>query len=746
MTGEIFNSTDQKRNKFFWRYVFAAIIFLMLILIWPLSLLKITDPYVNNRLLKQEGDYSYFYVSSGEYLTTVIKGNGELVPNVAIRLRFQEEVPENASMEAYVFDSEGNVVIDQHISIFPRPENDIYEIPFDLELGKDRSYQFVLAPESDFTIGVYCSNGTSEPAVLLQSSSPALPRALNKVSVVLVVCIWMCGLLLIVSLLFGERLSKVSSCAKSSNIYVPALFSFIGLIVYGQYLADYNTESVEGIGKGIILIVAFTIMSFLCTFARKRELLIMGFMIFIVGSIYLLTFPEGMVPDENTHFYRAFSLAFGNFQAVKFSDVSVGGVLPRAIRDIADKNAVLDFTDTIEIDFKNTSLYSPICYLPQIIGIRIALLFTSKIHLVFMTARWCGFVGAFILYMLALHIAPVGRKFMLVVMMLPMAMQEMTGVTSDAMTNAFSFLFVALVLKYAADNKKLSIRQIVTITIVGTCVALCKLVYAPLLLMALVIPFDLFKDENKTATKNKVVYAAVFAVPLLACAVTNSILGKNLVPVGENVDAALQIKYVLTHIPDTLMIVVRTIVNSSSQWFHEMTGDFLGGLNIRTIPVVTSILLLMLYISARDMKLTDNFKTTKAKWIFGLTFFAGYLIILAILYVSWTTIGYFIIRGIQGRYYIAFLPSLGLFIASLYSGRNVRSAKVQEGKDKLAVAGYNVHKEKDKLVDAEYNVKEEKGEPADDEYSTIGFVVYTHILFIINMIVIVDIFKYLTVN
>ena len=717
MAGENFISTDQKRNKFFWRYVFAAVIFLMLILIWPLSLLKITDPYVNNRLLKQEGDYSYFYVSSGEFLTTVIKGSGGLVPNAAIRLRFQEEVPEDASIEATLFDSEGNVVVDQHISIFPRPENDIYEIPFDLEMGKDRSYQFVLAPESDFTVGVYCTKSTSEPAVLLQSSDPALPRALNKVSVILVVCIWMCGLLFIASMLFGDRLSKVNGYVNSSNIFVPALFSFLGLIIYGQYLIDYNTESIEGLNRGIILIIAFTIMSFLCTFARKRELLIMGFMILIVGSIYLLIFPEGMVPDEKTHFYRAFSLAFGNFQAVKFSDVSVGGVLPRAIRDFADKSAVLDFSDVIELDFKNTSLYSPVCYLPQIIGIRVALLFTSKIHLVFMTARWCGFIGAFILYMLALHIAPVGRKFMLVVMMLPMAMQEMAGVTSDAMTNAFSFLFVALVLKYAADNKKLSIRQIVTITIVGTCVALCKLVYAPLLLMAFVIPFDLFKDENKTATKNKVVYAAVFAVPLLACAVTNSILGKNLVPVGENVDAALQIKYVLTHIPDTLMIVVRTIVNSSSQWFHEMTGDFLGGLNIMTLPVVTLILLLMLYISARDMKLIEAFKTTKAKWIFGLTFFAGYFIILGILYVSWTTVGYFIIRGIQGRYYIAFLPALGLFIASLYSGR-----------------------------ERNVNIQEEKVELANAEYSTIGFVVYSHILFIINMIVIVDIFKYLTVN
>lgn len=221
---------------------------------------------------------------------------------------------------------------------------------------------------------------------------------------------------------------------------------------------------------------------------------------------------------------------------------------------------------------------------------------------------------------------------------------------------------------------------------------------------------------QKEMRRTKAVYAAIFTIPLLICAVTNSILGKNLVPVGENVDAAAQIKYVLTHIPDTFMIVVRSVVNSTAQWFSEMTGDFLGELNIRTLPGITLILLLMLYISARDMKLPAHFNSVRAKWIFGLSFFTGYAMILGILYVSWTAVGYYIIRGIQGRYYIALLPALGLFIASLYSDHGIVS----------------MHDESDKKAGAFLDRS--------------GIILKTHILLVLHMIVIVDIYKYLTVN
>ena len=732
MTCKNLIKTDQNGRIACLKYVFAALMLICLVLIWPLSLLKITDPYINNRLLKQEGDYSYFFVSGGDYLTTVIKGKGTYVEKAAIRLRFQEQVPEDAMLNAYIFDSQGNVVVDQHISIYPKPENDIYEIPFDLELGKNSEYQFILAPESDFTVGVYCVQHTSEPAVYLQSTDSFLQRSLKTASVILQICVWICGLLFIVMILWGDRLKILSGKAPNIDVCstvengpvaaIPALVSFLGLLMYGQYLFDYNSDSIKGLSVGIVLIIVLTILAFLCTFVRKNDHIIVGFVIFTVGCIFLLTFPEGMIPDEKNHFLRAFSLAFGNFQAEKFSDISVGGILPKAVQDFTNPGAILDFNDCEAFDFKNTSLYSPICYLPQIIGIRVALLFTSHIHTVFMTARWFGFICAFILYMLALYFMPIGRRFMIVIMMLPMAMQEMVGVTSDSMTNAFSFLFVALVLRVIADNRKISVGKLVAITILGTFIGMCKLVYIPLWIIMLLIPYELIKEGNETgdaavvkkdALKTKLKYAAMFGIPFVFCIVTNSILGKNLVPVGENVDAKAQIIYVLTHIPTMIMVVIRTIVNSTFQWFHEMTGDFLGGLNIRTLSAVTMILLLLIYISARDMKLTKEFATTKAKWIFGMTFFTGFFMILGTLYVSWTTVGYYIIRGIQGRYFIAMLPALGLFIGSLYSGKGVNTESDLIG---------------------------------SDEKNKSGIIVYLYILLIINMIVIVDIYKYLAVN
>lgn len=725
MTGENLISINHLKREFSVRYVFAAVMMLALILIWPLSLLKITDPYINNRLLKQEGDYSYFYISSGEYLTTVIKGKGAIIDNAAIRLRFQEQVPEDASLNVYMFDSQGNVVIDEHISIYPRPENDIYEIPFNIELAKDGEYQFIVTPESEFTVGLYCYQNTSEPAVLLQNTDSSLLDEVKIVSILLNVCIWLCGLLFVVVLLLGDRIKAINRNIATYTAFVPSLVSVLGLVIYGQYLFDYNSDSLEGLKKSVILIIVLTLVGFLGTFVRKYELLLAGIILFVVGCIYLLTFPEGMIPDEKAHFYRAFSLAFGNFQAVKLSDLEVGGILPAAIREITDRNAVIDFNDTVAIGFKNTSLYSPICYLPQIIGIRVALLFTNHIHLVFMTARWFGFIGAFILCMLALYYMPFGKPFMFIVMLLPMTMQEMSGVTSDAMTNAFSFLFIAIVLKAVNDNQKLSNKQVMVITLLGTCIGMCKMVYVPLLLLVLLIPFRLMGSEDdldasKNVKKARAKYALMLVIPLALCAITNSILGKNLVPVGENVDATAQIKYVITHIPETFMIVVRTIVNSTSQWLHEMTGDFLGCLNIRTLPAITLILLLMLYISARDMNISKTFSDTKAKLMFGLAFFTGYFMILGTLYVTWTTVGYYIIRGIQGRYFIALLPALGLFIAALYSGR------ASEENDNSSV-----------LIDTKKN---------ENKYNRLVMIVVPQVLLVINMIVIVDIYKYFLAN
>ena len=650
------------------RYIFAGIMFLLLILIWPLSLFQTTDSNINNRLLKEDDAYTYYYISSGEYITTVLYGDGSYIENSAVRLRFQYEVPQDAVMHYYMYDSMGNLVVDQHISLFPRPDNDVYEIPFGITMNDNEAYQFLLAPDTDFTVGVYCLGESTEPAVVMHSSDSIMSKVPAKVSGVLKLCIWVCGLLFIGILLFADKVKAGVKNTRSldDTILLPAIMSFAFLLIYGQYLFDHTIESEDSLIKGAVFIVILTVMAFLWSFAAGHELVIAGLLLLSVGSIYVLAIPEGNIPDEINHFYRAFSLAFGNLQSVKFSDTSVGAVLPTAIQSINNPEAVFDFADTTQIDFNNTSLYAPVCYIPQIIGIRIALLFTGNVHAVFMTARWSGFIGALILYMVALYIIPVGREFMFAIMMLPMTLQEMTGVTSDGMTNALAFLFIAFVLNRATTSKNLVTKDIVIITVLGTLVSMCKIVYVVLLLLLLLLKVDKSKRAG-------LFYAITFGIPIVICIFSNVFFGQNLVSNGENMEAGEQIKYVLTHIPATIMTVIRSTVEYGMQWIGEMTGDYMGLLAIRTLPVVSLVLVLVLIVSAKNMRLPEALRSVKAIWVYGLTCLFGFLLILGSIYVTWNTVGDFLIRGIQGRYFIAVLPVFGLFLSALTSKKSTES-------------------------------------------------------------------------
>ncbi|PWT26168.1 DUF2142 domain-containing protein [Butyrivibrio fibrisolvens] len=710
------NAIVQNKNNNIFRYIAAGIIFLLLVLIWPLSLFQTTDSDINNRLLKEDDSYTYYYLSSGEYITTVLKGDGSYIDNGAVRLRFQGQVPQDACMHYYMYDPEGNMVVDQHIDLFERPENDVYQIPFGIVMDKGAGYQFIIAPDNDFTVGVYCLGESTEPAVVMHSSDQISSTTPVAVSGILKLCIWICGLLCI-GMLIGSAVfeSKAkNSCLFDTKAFIPAILSLLSIIVYGQYLFDHNIESGEGLIKGAFFVVIITIMAFMCIFAGRFKLLIYGFLILAVGSIYILTFPAGSIPDEVNHFYRAFSLAFGNLQSVKFSDTSVGSVLPTAIQALSDPEAVFDFADTAQIDFNNTSLYAPVCYIPQIIGIRIALLFTGNVYSVFMTARWAGFIGAFILYMFALYIIPAGRELLFAVMMLPMTIQEMTGVTSDGMTNAIAFLFIALVLKKAVSDSDLSKKDLVLITILGTLVGMCKIVYIVLLILLLLIPVGNTSGEgndhhSKKSDNSRFTYGIMFGIPVIMCLISNVFFGQNLVSNGENMEAGAQIKYVLTHIPATIMTVIRSTIEYGMQWIGEMTGDYLGQLNIRTLPVVTLVLVIVLIVSSKNIRLPKELRSVKAIWIYGLISVFGFLLILGSIYATWNTVGDFLIRGIQGRYFLTILPVFGMFIAAL------SSKGVNDDNDGQLSYFYDYH---------------------------IG----SYILLVINMLVIVDVYTYIIMN
>ena len=167
-----------------------------------------------------------------------------------------------------------------------------------------------------------------------------------------------------------------------------------------------------------------------------------------------------MIPDETAHFWRAFEISIGGFVSEPIGN-SFGAVLPRAVINCHDRTAVIDWKDMVEHAFPESSLYSPVSYLPQSVGILLARCFTGRVCILYYAGRLFNFITAFILSLLALKKIPFGRKILFVILCMPMTLQEMISLAPDAFVNSMSFAVIAFVLHCAYECDSISWKSIV---------------------------------------------------------------------------------------------------------------------------------------------------------------------------------------------------------------------------------------------------------------------------------------------
>ena len=105
----------------------------------------------------------------------------------------------------------------------------------------------------------------------------------------------------------------------------------------------------------------------------------------------------------------------------------------------------LDRSDRVFTAFSNTAIHPPLAYLPQALGIFLAGHFTSSILVLFYVGRTFNFLAATALIFCAIRSAPVGKWIFTVLALTPMVLFLTSSLSSDALTNAFSFLVVSRV-------------------------------------------------------------------------------------------------------------------------------------------------------------------------------------------------------------------------------------------------------------------------------------------------------------
>lgn len=437
---------------------------------------------------------------------------------------------------------------------------------------------------------------------------------------------------------------------------------------------------------------------------KNRTGLLFVAMSVLFGCWFALITPPLWGFDEATHFARAYSIDHGHVAPVEIphpTSVNFGGQVPSTFVDLfdyslqawthapnfparsnADPGGFAEHASRslraplVDFSFANTSAYSPISYVPAVFGLRAVEMVDGSVGLAITAMRICNVAAYSAIVWLALW-ALRHHRFkwaVFVVALLPMTVFESAMITADTVTNALAILFSALFVKSAFLRIRLSGPQT---SLLFTSVLLLPLAKPTYVLLILLLP--LVPTAQLTARRG--MSAVVTAAGLAGCALWTTTSAQTseairLMRPAELVDTSLQVRYLITHIPDAPRIIVNTLASQENRIVKEVFGTF-GNTWVQA-PSIAAIACMIA--GALSFGLAELlWSTLLQSAIVATTVLASIAAIFATLYVEYTPVGHPYVEGVQGRYFIPlFVIAIALlarqvpFRLNLESPRNIR--------------------------------------------------------------------------
>ena len=428
------------------------------------------------------------------------------------------------------------------------------------------------------------------------------------------------------------------------------------------------------VGMAVVLsLVTFFIVRH---FKSKTNKLAKIFVVFglIMGVFYLVLSPLFTGSDEHNHFYRIYEISEGTM-VTPVGPTYSGSELPSSLNkaflegsgdnprvkyhDVSDMmsipldedDRVLYTSDDLQKFYANTSLYSPISYFPQVIGVSLGKVFNLGPLYLGMLGRLFNLLFYVLIGYFAIKMMPKWKLFYFLILLSPNMMQCATTLSADAFINVMALLLIAVVTKIRFDEKIITKGQELLLIVLCMIVSLCKVCYAPLVGLILLIRGKQYSHDKK----EKIIYVTIVALIVGALSwwwmSETSVLFDAVYP-----HTALQREFILSNPLDYLIILVRSIVN----WSVDITENlFIGHRMYHTqleIPAIISFAYVGLVVMALCEKNDNKKKLSKnEKYYVGAIMSAVVALIFSALYLQYTAIakvGAPLIKGIQGRYFI----------------------------------------------------------------------------------------------
>lgn len=413
----------------------------------------------------------------------------------------------------------------------------------------------------------------------------------------------------------------------------------------------------------------------------------------VFGLLFIVLIPPFQVPDEPSHFLRAYQITQGDFIAEKrvtmrYGPVAGGEVpvsLVKTIRKVIDniphnphrKQNIADIITAFFyqlkrgeksfFSFPNTVMYSPVPYIPQVVGIAIGKAFDLSPLLLLYLGRFCNLLFVVITVAWAIRIMPVSRMTIFLLALMPMTMHQVASLSPDALIIALAFLFTAMVIRAAIDPDFYpDAGYLISLIFIAILLSLSKSVYVLIVLLYFAIP----TDKIKTPARYWIIGVIAVILSLGSCFLWTHVAANLYIPPQKGMFLSLDgpMQYITNHPFHYSLLMVKT-------FFHDLPvlmWWFVGSLGWLDTPLHISFIVMywvVLLFAAVTEENPGNTLSLRQKSLFLLVIAGCTVLMLTSLFLTWTSPGAPFIVGLQGRYFIPLSPIFFLLFLGLGSGR-----------------------------------------------------------------------------
>ncbi len=391
-------------------------------------------------------------------------------------------------------------------------------------------------------------------------------------------------------------------------------------------------------------------------------------LLFILSLGYSLLLPPFEGPDEPAHFLRAYGIAEGEW-VLRDHPAEVVSLIMHSFerfrgQESAHMLSLMDsdlekYGEHIPNLAYNSSLYSPVPYLPYALVIKIIGLLGKSDGVLYASLYLCRIVSILVflaLYALALSLAPKMNLPFFWIMATPMALAQIGMLSTDYVLYGTSLVLLAGE-PSLGRNPLQAVGYIASVFILFV----TKITYLPLAMIPLVhtgmqvrtrrsdkamwiVVIGILVGILGAASWN--IYAAHIGIFKRSLEIAERILGVHL-----TIDPVVQFHFILHHPLDFLGVILHSLATHGGLLFHQFVG-ILGWLDL---PIPTAALWLWLigaFIVSFISDVADD-PSWRSKLFMGTVWIAGavatFIALCASAYIVWMPIGSALIN-LQGRY------------------------------------------------------------------------------------------------